>query len=699
VVTVNPVVTSGSGCTISNSSLTSNFNGTTIPAGRYIWFNSSFDPGPLGSGTDPVTINITNGIITFTANNVPYTLNVPNARIRFDATATTASTQFINNQWETVVPRAYSLDVFMTGLSYLVPVNFPGNYTNVKWTTNITIDKPGISLAWRWAAAVYTTFAGHSGVNVKPIDGSTQNSYANSDRASSPENFKSFVVDGAKGTGGTNYTGSFSSVTTVTCTPNSPPPAPTVTVVNNCGNSVLTAGSFSGSLLWSNGATTSSITVTTPGTYSVTQTLNGTTSAAATGVAAPKAIATLSSNLSATAASGTVFTYSPASTTPGTTFSWSRASVTGISNTGATGSGAISETLVNTTTSPVNVTYVYTLTSNGCTNTQSVVVTVNAINSCTISNAFLTSNFNGTTIPAGRYIWFNSSFDPGPLANGTDPVTILVTHGVITFMSNNVPYTLNVPNARIRFDANATMASTQFINNQWETVVPRTYSSDVFMSGLSYLVPVNMPGNYTNVTWTTDISIDKPGISLAWRWAAAAYTSFAGNSGIDVKPINGTAQNSYNNSDRAGSPENFEAYVVNGAKGTGGTNYTGSFSSAGTVSCGSSSQRMPAQLITPVKLPNGKIPELSFESALTDRLEIAAMPNPSTSNFNVTIKGSNKSPVQLRVTDMFGRLVEHYEKINSNTTMVIGQRLNAGTYFVEVIQGDQRKIVKLIKVN
>jgi len=460
----------------------------------------------------------------------------------------------------------------------------------------------------------------------------------------------------------------------------------------------LTAESFSGSLLWSNGAATSSITVTTPGTYSVTQTLNGTTSAEASGVAAPKVMPTLSSNLSATAASGTVFAYSPASTASGATYTWTRASVTGISNAAASGAGSISETLVNTTSSPVNVSYVYTLSSNGCTNTQTVVVTVNPSIGCMISNSSLSSNFNGTVIPAGNYIWFNSSFDPGPLSSGTDPVTILVTNGVITFTSNNVPYTLNVPNARIRFDAAATMASTQFINNQWETVVPRTYSSDVFMNGLSYLVPVNIPGNYTNVKWTTDISIDKPGISLAWRWAAAVYTSFGGHSGINVKAINGTTQNSYANSDRAGSPETYKAYVVNGAKGTGGTNYTGSYSAAGTISCGAS-ERLPAQLITPVKLPKGRIPELSFESTLVDRLEIAAMPNPSTSNFNVTIKGSNKSTVQLRVTDMFGRLVEHYEKINSNATVVIGQRLKGGTYFVEVIQGEQRKIVKLIKVN
>ena len=70
--------------------------------------------------------------------------------------------------------------------------------------------------------------------------------------------------------------------------------APVVSVVDNCGTSTLTANSYSGDLLWSNGATTSSITVTTAGTYTVTQTVNGCTSSSGSGVAAP-----LNSNISA----------------------------------------------------------------------------------------------------------------------------------------------------------------------------------------------------------------------------------------------------------------------------------------------------------------------------------------------------------------------------------------------------------------
>ncbi len=690
VVTVDPVTTANP-C---NTSSTSQFNATTIPAGRYIWFNSSLDPGPLGAGTDPVTMYITNGVISFTANNVQYNLNVPNGRIRFDASVTSASTQLINNEWVTVVPRSYTNDIFMAGLSYLVPVNFPGNYTNVKWTTNISIDKAGLSLAWRWGAAVYTSFTDHSGLNVKPINGTTQNAYPNSDRAGTPENFKPFVVDGGKGTGGTNYTGSFSAAITAGCF-NTTPPSPTVTVVNNCGNSVLTAGSFTGSLLWSNGATTPSITVTTPATYSVTQTVNGYTSAAGNGIAAPKAIPQLLGGLAATGNSNATFTFSAASTVIGTSFAWSRAAVTGISNPATSGTGDINETLVNTTSSPVNVTYVYTLTAGGCTNTQNLIVTINppqTVN-CVI-NGSNTSNFDNNAIPAGRYIWFNSSLDPGPLGAGTDPVTMNITNGVISFTANNVQYNVNVPNARIRFDASVTSATTQFINNVWETVVPRSYTSDVFMAGLSYPVPVNFPGNYMNVKWTANISIDKVGISVAWRWGAAVYTTFADHSGLNIKSINGATQNPYANSDRASTPENFKAFVVSGAKGAGGTNYTGSFSAATVATCTvNTGQRLSRQALVV------RMPAVPIEEPLNGTLEVNAMPNPSKGHFNLNIRGDKNNPVTIRVTDVSGRVIEQYEKVSANSVLKIGGKLKGGSYFVEVIQADQRRFVKIIKVN
>ena len=73
-----------------------------------------------------------------------------------------------------------------------------------------------------------------------------------------------------------------------TAAPGTAPAAPGVTVVNNCGNSTLTASGYTGTLLWSNGATTASITVTAAGTYTVTQKVNGCTSPAGSAIAAPR---------------------------------------------------------------------------------------------------------------------------------------------------------------------------------------------------------------------------------------------------------------------------------------------------------------------------------------------------------------------------------------------------------------------------
>ena len=75
-----------------------------------------------------------------------------------------------------------------------------------------------------------------------------------------------------------------------TSAPKSIPSAPTVGVVDNCNNtSTLTATGVVGTLTWSNGGSDNPHSVTTGGTYTVTQTLNGCISVASAPVtAAPK---------------------------------------------------------------------------------------------------------------------------------------------------------------------------------------------------------------------------------------------------------------------------------------------------------------------------------------------------------------------------------------------------------------------------
>jgi hypothetical protein len=71
--------------------------------------------------------------------------------------------------------------------------------------------------------------------------------------------------------------------------PKTTPTAPVVNVVNNCdGTSTLTASEYTGTLLWSTGESTASITVQTAATYTVTKNASGCTSLQGSGVAAPK---------------------------------------------------------------------------------------------------------------------------------------------------------------------------------------------------------------------------------------------------------------------------------------------------------------------------------------------------------------------------------------------------------------------------
>ncbi|MEN9332102.1 MAG: hypothetical protein RLZZ94_1192, partial [Bacteroidota bacterium] len=153
----------------------------------------------------------------------------------------------------------------------------------------------------------------------------------------------------------------------------------------------LTGASFS----WSRVAVTGISNLAATGTGNVSETLINTTTApitvsyvytisigSCTGTQTVSVVVNplpvLSSSLTPTAVcSGTAFSYAPTSSTSGTTFSWSRATVVGISNTVGSGTGSISEVLTNTTVNPINVTYAYTLTANGDTNTQNVVVVVN----------------------------------------------------------------------------------------------------------------------------------------------------------------------------------------------------------------------------------------------------------------------------------------------------------------------------------
>ncbi len=165
--------------------------------------------------------------------------------------------------------------------------------------------------------------------------------------------------------------------------------------------------------------------------YTVTLTANGCTSAVTAAVTASvNPMPSLSSSLTPPPICGdssSTFSYTPTSGTSGATFAWTRAVVTGISNAAGSGSGSINETLNDISSSPVNVTYVFSVTANGCTNptTFSVVVAV-SICAC---HQILTSTLTPPPICSG------SNFNYAPTSDSTG-ATFAWTRALTAGISN-----------------------------------------------------------------------------------------------------------------------------------------------------------------------------------------------------------------------------------------------------------------------
>lgn len=86
---------------------------------------------------------------------------------------------------------------------------------------------------------------------------------------------------------------------------------------------------------------------------------------------------TLSSSLTPSAVcSGTSFNYIPTSISPNTAFSWTRMVVPGINNVELSSFGTINEVLINNTDAPVTATYIFTVSTTGCTNLNKQLINV-----------------------------------------------------------------------------------------------------------------------------------------------------------------------------------------------------------------------------------------------------------------------------------------------------------------------------------
>jgi hypothetical protein len=78
--------------------------------------------------------------------------------------------------------------------------------------------------------------------------------------------------------------------------------------------------------------------------------------------------------------------------------------------------------------------------------------------------------------------------------------------------------------------------------------------------------------------------------------------------------------------------------------------------------------------------------------------DVTVSPNPSATDFRLNVQSNSNEPISILVKDAVGRVIATYTKGNKNSPSVIGSSFKKGSYYAEIIQGKNRKTVKLIKI-
>ncbi|MBC7934822.1 MAG: T9SS type A sorting domain-containing protein [Rhizobacter sp.] len=80
-------------------------------------------------------------------------------------------------------------------------------------------------------------------------------------------------------------------------------------------------------------------------------------------------------------------------------------------------------------------------------------------------------------------------------------------------------------------------------------------------------------------------------------------------------------------------------------------------------------------------------------------LNVVVLPNPSNTDFTLVVKTPDATrPVIIKVTDMNGRTMSAAQT-SANSTIKVGDvKWSTGVYFADITQGNERRVVRLVKI-
>jgi SdrD B-like domain len=215
-------------------------------------------------------------------------------------------------------------------------------------------------------------------------------------------------------------------------------------------------------------------------------------------------------------------------------------------------------------------------------------VTQTAPLACTIpaaSEVISPTSWNKFNVPFGTtpVAWVHAQFKPTGVLTATSS-TVHFTG--VSFVLNGISYPM--PDGVVNFDINAPFTSTTTFSGTpgtssalWTTTInPNFISDENFFVGAA--IPVGPPiagGGQATIRFTTQT--DDTGLSFSWQWSAAVYTYWPSDwNQAMIQPYHG-------NGLHADTPNNKQVQksLIQGPRGGGGSNFTGSWSATGHGAC------------------------------------------------------------------------------------------------------------------
>ena len=213
--------------------------------------------------------------------------------------------------------------------------------------------------------------------------------------------------------------------------------------------------------------------------------------------------------------------------------------------------------------------------------------------------------------------------------------------------------------------------------------------------------PASFPAGTTTVTWTvTDGGGNTATASQVVIVTSYTITASAGTGG-SISPNNITTLCAGSNLVYTITPDpcyHVEDVLVDGVSVGAVTNYT--FSNVTGNHTISATFALNTYSVTYTAGTGGSIGGISPQTKglVVNDLQLQAYPNPANNYFTLVIQSSKQEKIQMKVSDLLGRLVEMKTDILPNTTIELGWKYFAGIYIVEIVQGNERRVVKLIKI-